>query len=248
MGRNVGPIPADDLWRDWTGDLKRIERDAYELFSIRRQFREMAQLFEHNPRLQDVGGNLWLWLRHLYASTVLMRFRREVDTQGNTVNLRTLLHEIEARPDVLTRARIAARNPDIDPIVAHVIDQNFTDHWRMIGSRSVVALPTDAIDPSIVEADRVELEATTELLVEVTSRTIAHRSRVEPTTLAVPGADALFDLLERLLTKYVSLIIGSSVVNWEPTPQYDTLEAFTFPWHRQAFDLWERHQEEQDQE
>ena len=107
--RKIERMSADDLWEEWVADIERIAKDSNEVFALRRQFREIAEMFEGNPHLQRTGGNLWLFLRTMYATTILMRFRRERDDQGNAVSLANLLREIENRPDVITRARIALR-------------------------------------------------------------------------------------------------------------------------------------------
>lgn len=237
--RKLSEIPADDLWAQWRDDVERLVKDSYELFSIRRQFREIATLFEQNEHLQRAGANLWLWLVGCYAATVLMRFRREVDGQPNTVNLRTLLEQIEKRPDVITRGRIAHRRGDngseLSLLLSAMIDERFTSDWA---HASATGSPDDQIDSARVRADRLTFETATADLDEITSRTIAHRSRERPSKTAVAGVDAIFELFGQLLTKYLALLTGADLVNVEPTPQYDTLEPFTFPWHPTAYREW----------
>jgi hypothetical protein len=230
-------IPADELWARWRDDIERITKDSYELFAMRRQFREIGSMFDQNSRLQSVGSNLWQWLRLWYASTVLMRFRREIDGQANTVNLRTLIEEIEKRPDVVTRRRIAERSSRVDPLVVHMIDANFTALWAL---PNATGSADDQIDPQKVRAHRLALEEATAELEKVANRTIAHRTREQPTQTRVEGADRIFELFELLLKKYLGLIIGSDLVKVEPTPQYDTMEVFTFPWHPRAYENWLR--------
>jgi hypothetical protein len=243
--RNIERMTADDLWQDWREDVERIKLDTHELFFIRRQFGEIASMFEGNSGLRATSGNIWMWLRTLYTSTVLMRVRREVDNQPNTMNLRTLIEEIQKRPDVVTRARIASRNPDLNPTIAAIFDDAFTKHW--VGRSRSAGSPDDTIDPAIVARDRQALEALTDRLVEITSRTVAHRQRVPPQSVTVTDANEIFDLIEELLTKYLSLLTGAGLMSAEPTPQYDTFEPFMFPWHPQAYEEWlqlRRRQEE----
>src|SRR5688572_29774392 len=103
--RKLQGLSDDQLWARWQEDIDRIKHDTYELFSSRRTFRDVAEVFRRNARLQATGGHLWDWMRVCYASYVVMRVRRETDEQGNTVNLNQLLEEMEARSDVVTRAR-----------------------------------------------------------------------------------------------------------------------------------------------
>jgi hypothetical protein len=233
--RKIGDLSPDVLWQDWRADVERIALDAYELFAIRRQFREIGSMFQQNPELQAVGSNLWGWLVTLYAAAVLMRLRREADTQGNTINLRTLLEEIEKRPDVITRGRIAARNPEIPPFLAKTIDDNFTLHWAQSSS---VGGPEDQLDAQVVRADRLAFEQATARLDEITSRTLAHRPRDGPDAAEVSGVDAIFELFEELLKKYLGLLTGSALMTAEPIPQFNTVAPFMFPWHPRAYEKW----------
>ena len=89
--RNIERRRAADLWQDWQENVERIKLDTYELFFIRRQFREIASMFEGDRGVHAISGNIWVWLRTVYTSTVLMRVRREVDNQQNALNLRSLI-------------------------------------------------------------------------------------------------------------------------------------------------------------
>jgi hypothetical protein len=237
MARRIEAMSADQLWRDWCADIERICKDSYELFTIRRQFREIAEMYQGNEHLQRAGANLWLWLRGCYVSTIVMRLRRETDDQGNAVSLPALLAEIEARPDVVTRERIAVRNPNVSPLIRRMIDEGFTKNWA---EATATETSTDRIDTEKVRADRVAFEKATFDLDRVASQTLAHRPRAEPSKTSVDNVAAIFDLFEELLKKYLGLLIGTALLNVEPTAQYDTLEPFTFPWHPKAYAEWVR--------
>jgi hypothetical protein len=71
-----------------------------------------------------------------------------------------------------------------------------------------------------------------ERVMEVANQQVAHRTRVDVRSLTVPEVDAAFDAIEEALQKYNLLLEGSSLVGAEPSPQFDTLEVFTFPWLR----------------
>jgi hypothetical protein len=48
--------------------------------------------------------------------------------------------------------------------------------------------------------------------------------------LTFPELDAAFDAIEKTLTKYYTLLHGASLMQAEPTPQFNTRAVFTFPW------------------
>ena len=134
--RKVRHMAEDNLWQEWRDDIERIKQDIYELFSSRRTFRDVAEVFRGNARLQDVGSYLWDWMRVSYASYVVMRVRRETDDQGNTINLIQLLREIEARPEVITRRRYLemlgiAEDRDLEASSSDY----FTREWVGAGTR-----------------------------------------------------------------------------------------------------------------
>jgi len=84
--------------------------------------------------------------------------------------------------------------------------------------------------PAIVRADLGALEDQLERVTQYANRTIAHKTRVAPGDVTYAELDAAFDAIEATLKKYYALIVGSSLVQAEPTPQFNTHEVFTFPW------------------
>lgn len=217
-------LSDDEVWARWRDDLARIRQDAHELFRARRTFRDVVEVFKGNPRLQDTGGHLWQWMLVNYASFVVMRIRREVDDQGNVVSLDMLLREIAERPGVIMRQRyigmLALRS---DSFLIELNHRYFSETWAN------PAVP-DVIDADRVKADRDALQAATDRVQAVGNRSVAHRQRVEVKELKVAEADAAFDALEATLTKYWTLLHGSSLDGLEPAPQFDTHEVYTFPW------------------
>jgi hypothetical protein len=103
--RKIDRMTLHELWLGWQADVETIRRDALELYSLRRQFREIRDIFAANTRLQELGGHIWDLLSVLYASTVLIRLRREATGDGGGVTLAQLLAEIEQRPDVIRTYR-----------------------------------------------------------------------------------------------------------------------------------------------
>jgi hypothetical protein len=196
--RKIETMSADQLWNDWCEDIERIVRDSYELFAFRRQFREIAEMFEANGRLQQTGS--WLWLRACYVSTVLVKFRREADGQANTVNVRTLLEEIEKRPDVVTRGRIAARYLGLDVALAESLDRRFNEWTGAVATGS----PNDQIDAAKVQADRKAFEAATEELDTVATirdlRKATLRHRPDRIIVGEVRSGEAYDLLQALNT------------------------------------------------
>jgi hypothetical protein len=220
---------SDEIFQSWMKDMQSIKNDIIELFSLRRTFRDVAEVFQNNRRLQNVGGHLWGWMTRNYAASVLIRVRRQVQGQKGTVDLDQLLNAIINRPDVITRGRRRAlHGPIASAEIAELLDQTFTKDW--VQNHDPKHADQDQIDPAIVAADMKKLEQDVEAVTAVANRVLAHRTRVPPRDVTYREFDQALDALERTLQKYYALICGPSLMQAEPTPQFDTHEVFTFPW------------------
>jgi hypothetical protein len=219
----------DEIFRAWMADLESIRLDIHELFSLRRTFRDLADVFERNTRLQAAGGHMWDWIRLNYAASVLIRLRRQVDRQRNTINLKRLLLDISEHPEVITRARRRAfHRPVESELVEQILDSTFTKLW--VRQPDPDGSDNDHVDPEIIRADLAALEDATERVQDVANQSIAHRQRVPPGNVTFKELDQAFDAIESTLQKYYALICGPALVGAEPAPQFDTYEVFTFPW------------------
>ena len=230
--RNISGMSADELWADWRSGIEIIRDDVHELFSARKIFRDTADVFGGNPRLQEVGGYFWEWMRVSYASYVIMRIRRETDDQRNTVNLNQLLREIESRPEVITRLTYQGMlGTDLAAGVVEANDEYFSRRWTTEATRRDPGDPgADYVDSSVVAADRTALQDAVEKVRAIANRRVAHRTRVEVPELRFPEVDQAFDAIEKTLKDYYTLLQGAGLLQAEPVQQFNAQEVFTFPW------------------
>lgn len=150
-------MPPDDLYARWRGIIERIYRETVYIFSTRDRFREVEKLFAENPRLHKTGAHVYEWLFGMWGRDALMGVRRELDGQGGTVNLCHLLHEIKARPDVLTRRRYLAHDPKGDDFLQRLLNRGF-DSFSTLRLDGWKDANDDVIDPARVAADLRELQ------------------------------------------------------------------------------------------
>ncbi len=222
-------MTPDEIFHAWIADIENIRQDVHEMFSLRRTFRDVAEVFRENPRLQEVGGHLWEWILLNYSASVLIRVRRLVQGQKGTVDLDQLLRGIIDRPDVVTRGRRYAIHGPIEPAeLREFLDKGFTKAF--VRNPDPNDPDADQIDPAIVEADLRELDKAAQAVTAVANRAIAHRTRVKIGDPTYGELDQAFDAIEATLKKYYALIVGNSLTTAEATPQFDTHKVFTFPW------------------
>jgi hypothetical protein len=145
------------------------------------------------------------------------------------VNLKQLMHAIIRRPDVITRGRrYAIHGPIESEHLRELLDRSFTKIW--VAKSDADHPEHDRVDPAIVKADLAALEDQLEKVTEFANRTIAHKTRVAPGSVTYAELDDAFAAIEKTLQKYYALLLGGSLMQAEPTPQFNTHEVFTFPW------------------
>jgi hypothetical protein len=240
--RKPEKMTDDALFADWASWIERVGDELIELHWNRKMYRDVSKVFEYNPHLQEVGTFVYDWLKMNYIAGATMSFRREVD-RARHMGFVHLLAEITARPSVLSRRRHHEKWGNLD--------DKFEDVFRR---RSFEAMPfvkhsddemLDHIDPNAVQADIDTLRADTEIAQNYVEQTIAHRTRGEPETITFVQFNAAVDALTPIFQKYYARLTGSSMMQLEPVPQYNTHLPFTFPWDITCDGIWQAHRGDQ---
>jgi hypothetical protein len=199
----------EQIFRSWTADFEAIVTDIYELFSTRRTFRDLAEIFKKNPRLAETGGHLWDWMLLNYVANVLMRIRRLVDSQHGTLSLKQLLHAIIKQPTVITRGRRYAVHGAIESEhVRKLVDDGFTKTW--VTKPDEAHPENDHVDPEVVKADLEALEDQLDKVTEFANRAVAHKTKVAPGEVTYGELDAAFAAIEKF-TKNITCCCSAAV-------------------------------------
>lgn len=217
---------ADDRHTAWVRVIERVYTEQVNQGWRHRTFRLLKAVFTTNQQLSDAGGFLFNWMAENYVDSALMVVRRELDVQAGTENLRNLLEDIIGNPTVLTRARYLAQWGPADAVRANRAFDSF------VPARTPGLPSDDYIDPAVVNADLDKLVADVERLRVFAERTRAHRTPEQNIDNTVTFRDlhtAISDIRE-VVGKYYALLTLKVVRDWEPTPQYNTMEAFERPW------------------
>lgn len=222
--RNATLLTDDQLFAEWKAWIERSKQELLELGASRQTFDLVRNIVSGNPRLKETGGHVLDWIFGNYAVAAGMTFRRELDTQSGTMSLLQLLSEVEARPQVLTRARYraewgAASGPGPDWAFDQLAPVRVPDNPG-----------SDHFDPAVARADRELLQSATESVHSFVQQTFAHRSRGTPDPVTWGQFHEALDVLEGVFRKYYAVLTQSALVTTRPVPQFDTSECFTFPW------------------
>lgn len=182
----------------WRRQIRRIQRETTYAFHNRIIFREVMRMFRHNPALHQDGATVHDWIVGMYGRDQLMAVRRELDGQSGVINLIKLLHEIEQRPDVITRRGYLRFSVGQDGWVRGRALRHF---------RELEAAGTTHIDPAIVRRDREELERRCRDTLQYAQRMVAHRTPARR-GFNLRNIDVALSAIEDILKKYYDLLTG----------------------------------------
>jgi hypothetical protein len=235
--KEVAQMPADDLYARWQEHIERIYQETVYLFTTRYKFREVQEMFRTNQALNKIGGNVYQWLLGMWGRDAIMGIRRELDEQGGTINLVNLMHDVEDRPDVLTRRRwLAFIKPGDSDFMPELMNRSFDS----LGGVSLIGgtkdPQDDVIAPERVRADRRNLQAGTKKAFDYAQRMVAHRTPIGELEITVADINGAMDAIEDTFKKYYLIFTGNTLVQAEAAIQYNWTEPFTIPWLRQPDD------------
>lgn len=223
-------ISDDERHSAWVRVVERIYTEQRDQAWGHYMFRLVRAVFTNNPTLSDEGGFVFNWAAENYVDAALMLLRRELDQQAGAENLRNLLHDIIDHHDVLTRARYCAIWAKSGPIDLEWANRAFDSFSPKLVPEN---MDSDHIDPIAVRADLDQVVADAERLRQYAERTRAHRAPGRGVDTAGITFQALHKAIvdvRRVVAKYYALLTLSTIAQWEPVPQYDTMAPFMRPW------------------
>ena len=219
-------LTEDEVYGRWMKRIAEVRQELHELFANRRRFRDVTSMFENNPELKQVGGQVYDWLLRMWVNDAAVSVRREVDDDSNTVTLGKLLDEMAQRPTILTRRRYLK-----DVLHSDQLREFLDDTFHAYGIISPTADPMeDYLDPAYIKADRKALDKGTEPIVEYVNRVIAHRTPDYTTKATYKDLNKAIDSFEQTFQKYFAIIDGRGLGKLEPTVIGDWTVPFQIPW------------------
>lgn len=235
-------------WRKW---LNALIRETGQLMQVRYIYQKVQEMAESNPHLKHRPARFrkW-WMPYTYAHTILAGARRLADTHRDSHSLRRLLEEISDSADTITLdyylslyrrhftppqhilGRQRLPNRLLETLRAHYCKE-FRERW---------GLGKDTLNPEVVQQDIERLKQAYDDLKEMVDRRIAHLDPrwsgdidLAPEGDVIRKIDAFFDVVEELLNRYSSLILGVYWVSLRPQ-LLDAWEAeFEVAWKPESY-------------
>jgi hypothetical protein len=209
-------VRRDSKIEKWERDLEVVENEVLGLHHNRDVYRTVGRIVDEHGHLPP--ALFFTYAQRTYAVTQSAAIRRQAEVNPTRViSLASLVAEIGAEPEQLTRERFVAlyESPDFEPLGQAAFDKHFAGEAG------------DHIDPAIVQADLDELAQTAESVKRYVDRYIAHSDREGLETLPTFGdIDEAIDAIGGLFRKYALLLTARSFATLEPEAQEDWLAVF----------------------
>ncbi len=230
MAKKFQHLSNDEVFARWQARFNRIHDELKYLFTTRRKFLEVQEMFQTNERLKEIGSQPYQWILGMWGRDVVIGVRRELDSNKNNIAFGSMLDEMAECPEVLTRERYLSFLKTTEKFIIDSHNKAF-DKWGVKKQNGSPA--TDYLDPSGIRADREELNATAAPVLEYANRIVAHRTPLEqPLQVTVGQVNAALDAFEKPFQKYHVIVTGRALERIEPNNVGDDWkETFTFPWY-----------------
>ena len=203
---------------EWLDDIK---NEVQALVVHNYIFGETQKLIRANPKLVETPSHYYVFLAQVFANSMVLGVRRQVDAGPDSVSLRKLLLLLREHPTIASREYYLSLYE-----TSQIKDQADT-HFDQFADKA-------AASPSwrFFQEDIDELSAKTVKIRHYADRRIAHRDSRD-LKYDEPHLNELTDAikcLERTTVKYLALLKAEVLGTLLPTFQYDWQRIFTFPW------------------
>jgi hypothetical protein len=225
-------LSDEQVWARWQERIERIRHELHYVYTNRNKFRIMTKMFEDNPKLKAIGGQIFEWLFFQWARDAIIAVRRELDPDSNTVSLGCMLDEMVERPEVLTRRRYVGRIRDESDFRWRMLNTVF-DGYGLIKATDSMG---DYMDPVCIQNDRDALDTECKPVKDYANRMLAHRTPIEEMPLTIGQLNKAIDVFEPMFVKYYAIVNGASLMGLEPSIIGDWTAPFRIAWSSEKQD------------
>jgi hypothetical protein len=238
----VMEMSGDDLHDRWGTHIAKIADAWVWVMQGRVRFRSTFRMLQRSAASEKARRDTQSWLYYLWGTDAMMAVRRELDDQAGVINIKHLLHEIEARPDVMTRRRFMEwACPSC--CWCHCPDEKKTA-TRHFESFDLIRFPQenewdeferDYVDPASVAGDRRKMEADANEAFRYAQLLIAHRTPKDHLEIHGTAIDRALDSIWETVRMYY-LLLSSEPLTKRPRPPRHWRETFRHAWCAEAPD------------
>lgn len=210
-------------------ELIAVGNEVGQLWHHHDIFWKTIEVMNNNPRVLELGGDLFNWLINSYVEAGSVAVRRQLDRDARTVSLRNVLRKLEQNHTSFTKEgfqRSRTFSPESlfhKPAIWQAIGNEFDNLFGHGGPH---------LDQGIVQADITLLETESAAIREQVNKEIAHTDRKGMKGPKATGSifEKCLQHLDEITVKYLYLVSGQNANSLRVQFAYDFEEVFTFPW------------------
>lgn len=227
--KKIHSASPEALRRQWQRWLHRVGIDITDLYRRLQIYKELTDVVrQHKPALDPPV--FFNWAQQNYIVAICLGIRRLSDLRADSVSAARLLHEINERSELVSRAsfRALSRRRGIGTNDADMV---FDMH---------VGNGEPHIKPALVQDHLAQIEAADSRVLRLVNKRLAHHAPLTeagkpPTFHEVESALETYD---RVVVFYDRLIAGSGLTTFYATPTYNWRRVFETAWLRRTRSDW----------
>jgi hypothetical protein len=215
------PDSKVEKWLGWLEE--KIRPEVLTIYWRRHVYRTVADITSsRKPHLP--ASHFFDYLRDTYAITQAVAVRRQAERSSRVISLGTLLAEVAAEPERMTRERFVSQYDADDQGRG---DEAFTEHFG--------GHVADHLDPALVSADIDRLKVESAKVVRYVNRNFAHLDLDPVRELPLfEDLNAAIDVVGEMFKRYVLLLTASGYAQLVPVAQERWEAVFDEPWNLRA--------------
>jgi len=222
----------DDRFNKWNKWIDVILSEITQLFIERDIYWNVQEIIKNNPKIHK-PSTFYNFLNNAYGSISLMRVRKQIKIDKDSISFAKLLQEICNTPEILSRTRYFEnyKGSSVEKI-AHKMGKT-VEEYRSKDFDQFAGKRGEYVDPKIIISDLEELRLKAENCENYADKRIAHYDKKSIDN--IPTYEELnncIDYLGELTKKYYLLFRAGVLTRILPERQskYDWKAIFREPW------------------
>jgi len=210
-------------------DLIAVGNEVGHLWHHHDIFWKTINVMNNNPRVMELGGDLYNWIKNCYIEAGSVAVRRQLDRDSRTISLMNVLRKLDINATDFTKEGFQRK-------IAFSPDSHFHKPylWREAGDEFDALFGNGGphLHNNIVQADIGLLDTEGAAIREQVNKEIAHTDRKGMKRPKTTGTifEECIKHLDEITVKYLYLVTGQKADPLRGIFAYDFEEVFTFPW------------------
>jgi hypothetical protein len=220
----------DDRFNEWNKWVDVIYLEITRMSRNRNIFLEVHDIIKNNPKIQK-PSSFYKFLGSTYADSALMRVRRQVKIDKDSISFARLLKEICDTPEILSRNRFfnlykGSTVEQYAESIGSTVEQYASRDFDKFAGKG-----ENHVNPELIKLDSEKLKTKAKNCEKYADQRVAHFDKRAMNNIPTfADLDDCIDFLEKLMKKYYLLFRAECLTSILPVYQNNWKAIFREAW------------------